>query len=151
LVAEFLMYVVSFSGPARTSFQEADFVEDIVARKVRAARFVSGGAYGVDTAAAYGVDLYGLGSLHFVVPASLPNNRKFVKKLVDDDRATVEYVSGTYMDRNDRLVELADELVAFPRTREEERRSGTWATIRRAWKAKVPVTLYPLSECSFIL
>jgi hypothetical protein len=51
-----------------------------------------------------------------------------------------------YMKRNDALVAHADIMLAFPRTPHEAKRgSGTWATIRRARKAQVPVRLYPLS------
>jgi hypothetical protein len=55
-------------------------------------------------------------------------------------------IPGGYMKRNDVLVAHADVLLAFPKTPQEELRSGTWATIRRARKAGVEVRLFPLSE-----
>lgn len=46
----------------------------------------------------------------------------------------------TYMDRNDRIIRPIDippidVLLAFPKAAQEEVRSGTWATVRRAWRA----------------
>ncbi len=40
----------------------------------------------------------------------------------------------SYMQRNDELVRIVDSLIGFPQTADEELRSGTWATIRRAWR-----------------
>lgn len=57
-----------------------------------------------------------------------------------------EMPEGTdYMDRNDQLVAWSDDLTAFPRTSIEELRSGTWATVRRAQKKGIPVTIIPLN------
>ena len=53
-----------------------------------------------------------------------------------------------YMKRNDLTVSLIGELLAFPRTSEEERRSGTWAAIRRARKKRIPVHFFPLDGSS---
>jgi predicted Rossmann fold nucleotide-binding protein DprA/Smf involved in DNA uptake len=57
-----------------------------------------------------------------------------------------EYMAAgtTYMDRNARLVALGDMLLAFPATRAEELRSGTWSTIRRARKAGKRIVIVPL-------
>lgn len=51
-----------------------------------------------------------------------------------------------YLDRNREMVDGADVLIAFPKTAEEETRSGTWATIRYARKVGVEVHLYPLED-----
>lgn len=109
-------------------------------------KFYTGGADGVDSYCAQvgfehcinevwseNTELWG------VVPAGLYWNRKTLEYF-----DLVEYINGDYMDRNDVLVARAEVLLAFPKTRFEERRSGTWATIRRARKAKVPVWAYPL-------
>jgi len=50
----------------------------------------------------------------------------------------------TYMQRNDEIIRLSDILTAFPRTAVEELRSGTWATIRRGWKKRIPVEIIPV-------
>jgi hypothetical protein len=48
------------------------------------------------------------------------------------------------MDRNDDIVADSDVLLAFPKENYEVLRSGTWATVRRAKKARKPVFMvYP--------
>lgn len=51
----------------------------------------------------------------------------------------------SYMNRNDLLVLRSDRLIAFPDTAYESR-SGTWATIRRARRARKHVELHPLHD-----
>ena len=49
-----------------------------------------------------------------------------------------------YLQRNKDVVDSSDTLVAFPRTYEEQLRSGTWSTIRYARKKnKTIVIIYP--------
>jgi len=45
----------------------------------------------------------------------------------------------SYMVRNQAIVDAADILVAIPKEKDEILRSGTWATIRRARKKKIPI------------
>jgi hypothetical protein len=45
----------------------------------------------------------------------------------------------SFMQRNDEIILRADKLAAFPKTATEQLRSGTWATIRRGWKKRIPV------------
>ena len=48
--------------------------------------------------------------------------------------------SYAYMTRNQHIVNEAEILVALPKNKDvEELRSGTWATVRRARKADVPI------------
>ncbi len=44
------------------------------------------------------------------------------------------------LDRNKQMVWLTDQLIACPKEYEEIKRSGTWATIRAARRAKKPIT-----------
>lgn len=46
-----------------------------------------------------------------------------------------------YLDRNKRIVEEAEFLIATPGEFNEWRRSGTWATVRHARRCGVPVTV----------
>lgn len=59
---------------------------------------------------------------------------------------TLIYVEGGYMRRNDKTVELATELHAFPQTPVPVLRSGTWATVRRAERKPIPVFFLPLTH-----
>jgi hypothetical protein len=46
-----------------------------------------------------------------------------------------------YLDRNHDIVDETDILIACPATKEEELRSGTWATVRYARKQGKPVVI----------
>ena len=49
-----------------------------------------------------------------------------------------------YLDRNHNIVDASDMMLAFPKTNDEELRSGTWATIRYTKKKeKYLVIFYP--------
>lgn len=45
------------------------------------------------------------------------------------------------LDRNKEMVNLSTHLLATPKEYEEELRSGTWATIRAAWKQRLVTTI----------
>jgi len=47
-----------------------------------------------------------------------------------------------YIERNHAIVDECDFLLGVPRTANEEVRSGTWATIRYAWKVGIPVSIF---------
>ena len=49
--------------------------------------------------------------------------------------------SGAMLRRNQRVVDAVALLIATPRGFKVLRRSGTWSTVRRAWKAQVPVII----------
>jgi hypothetical protein len=120
--------------------------------------FRSGGAFGIDTMFALTArELWPEVHLQFVVPRYAPYNRVLVRHLVEtDELVTVLSVPPTseksslsdqYMARNEVLVAPpTDQLLAFPPTRIEELRSGTWATVRRARKQLVHVSYFPLDE-----
>ncbi len=67
-------------------------------------------------------------------PPDNPKHRAFLD--YDEEWATMPYLT-----RNHDMVDVADRLIAMPRTDEEELRSGTWATVRYARAKGVPVTL----------
>ena len=105
--------------------------------------FHYGGAFGVDTwCASVATALYPEAAHILHVPLGCRWNER-LERLYEFDE--VIYVEGGYMKRNDSLVEAAGRLLAFPKTANEVLRSGTWATIRRARKAGVPVLMFPLS------
>lgn len=101
---------------------------------------VTGGAYGVDTCAAVWALSEGI-PVVLVVPQHLLWHRA----LASCEGCTVEYVDGGYMGRNEEIAERSDQLLAFPFTKREHLRSGTWATVRRFEARMKPVTVRPLS------
>jgi hypothetical protein len=106
--------------------------------------FTTGAQYGIDTIAARAVNAaWGRSLLRLCVPLGKPYNRAS-RILVRP--SNIEQVSGGYLARNDRLLDHADVLLAFPATDREELRSGTWATIRRAIDRDVEVRIFELNR-----
>lgn len=61
-----------------------------------------------------------------------------------DDPDTVWYPAKPYLERNDDIAEASDVLIACPKAKEEQLRSGTWSTVRRARKrGKLVILIYP--------
>jgi len=46
-----------------------------------------------------------------------------------------------YMDRNEDIAFVCDELIATPKESTEQQRSGTWSTVRRARRFHKPITI----------
>ena len=106
---------------------------------------VTGGCIGVDALVAR-MAHGGRRRVHTVVPADRsrvdPYWRKHCDTFEELDPGT------TYSDRNERIVELSDRLVAFPEYPEHHnlsRRSGTWMTVRIAGRAGKPVEVVTLN------
>src|ERR1044072_4420894 len=140
------MHTIAFTGPTELSPLQEAYVRRSVAG-LRADRFVSGCAYGVDTQSM--LSLW----QEFLVPAeyvlTIPKGNWHNAGLAYLGAAngwTLEYINGGYMARNSRTVELADELHAFPETPVPVLRSGTWATIRRAERKGIAVIYHPLNH-----
>lgn len=118
-------------------------VSDVIRALPDVTEITTGGAFGVDTIAA---------TVSFAIFGSRVHKRLCAPKGMLYNHRThvfvdeIIYVEGGYMKRNDALVEHCDILLAFPETPEEQRRSGTWATVRRARKAGKEVHIYPLSS-----
>lgn len=105
-------------------------------------RFNTGGAFGIDSFTANYAARYHPGAEHFLY---FPLGKWFNTDLLDRTHWKDKIaISGGYMKRNDVLVAACDILLAFPRTKSEELRSGTWATVRRARKEGKPVWYFPL-------
>ncbi len=101
---------------------------------------ITGGAYGVDTQAAYAGYLYHR-NCHRLI---------YIPKGKWHNPVTYEYgevfpVAGGYMARNQAIADDCDILLAFPQTADEQWRSGTWATVRKARKANKEVIILPIN------
>jgi hypothetical protein len=109
---------------------------------------VSGGAYGIDSIVPpHALTLYPEAHVHLIVPATLQHNTGLYQQLssMAPDRVRTPFeVPGSYMDRNDAVIANSTRLLAFPETKTELQRSGTWATVRRARKARMDVAIVPL-------
>lgn len=151
------MTAYGVAGPVSITEAQAKYVRKIVHRAVlgvhrRKNTLASGVAFGADTEALIAVwGLIPFKNMLLCVPGTCNHNRTIVEKAkaVGAQEFIVpnqHTVSATYMARNDLTITKLDILLAFPMTNEEEVRSGTWATIRRARKAGKKVRYYPLEN-----
>jgi len=81
-----------------------------------------------------------------VVDSMYPNTIVHIHPpVVSSKRANCRYDESSepfsYLTRNKHIVDATDMLIACPRTKEEELRSGTWATIRYARKTGKPIAI----------
>lgn len=122
-------------------------VERLVASTL--ARFPD--ATSVATGGCYGADTIAITHLPVVLPNAkrplfLPKGKKYNEGTLDF-ATEVFYIEGGYLKRDDALAEYGvDGLIAFPLTATEVRRSGTWATIRRARNLGRDIYIFPLNE-----
>lgn len=139
----------SFTGTSRlpTDIDNSIFIRSSLESLDEPDEVYTGGAYGVDTEVHnFATEMWPKAKLFLILPA-VPFNEEVLdtKGVIHLWTSEGQTNSKSYMIRNDALVALCDKLIAFPLTATEERRSGTWATVRRAKKANKPVTLFPLS------
>lgn len=110
----------------------------------------TGAAYGVDTAAFFACLRHFPNAKHRVM---VPQGKRYNDDVVlhaKQEGHEVIGISGGYLKRDDALIQYpikggvpADVLLAFPDSMTEKLRSGTWSTIRRAWKKGVTVWYRP--------
>lgn len=147
------MRALAFTGPVEITDAEAHAVHEVLQRLEPADVYISGAAYGVDTAAALAaMELYPAAEHRVYVPAAW-HNAAAVEELRDRGATVVEVdrahsTAASYMARNDLMVADCTALVGFPYTLTEELRSGTWATIRRARCASRGIRLFPLRDAA---
>jgi predicted Rossmann-fold nucleotide-binding protein len=135
------MTVIGISGTRSLNDDRAAAVTAVIETLPKDATVVTGGCVGVDAHVARVA--YGLG-LHVVT--ILPADRKAVDP--DWRRFCHEYEEmlpgSTYRDRNRRIVQRSDQLLAFPLYPEKDARStrsGTWQTVRIARNMGREITL----------
>jgi predicted Rossmann fold nucleotide-binding protein DprA/Smf involved in DNA uptake len=141
--------IIAFTGPEILRGTQESYVRGVVRNLEDIDHFVSGCARGTDSAAGWEALMFFPDAQHtFVVPHGFRHNTEMVKDLVKrkiTDKVRVEYMKdGGPLERNRRMNEISNELMAFPKTLEEILRSGTWSTIRHARKIGNVVRAYPL-------
>lgn len=145
------MRAIAFTGEVELTRPQVSTVRCGVQHLAPADLYISGAAFGVDTVAGLtAIELHPHAEHRVYVPAAW-HNAEGVEQLHQRGAVVIEVdqagsVGASYMARNDRMVAECTELVGFPYTAQEEVRSGTWATIRRARKAHRGLTIQPLCE-----
>jgi len=158
-------FTVGFTGiSGKLTAQQQENVSDEIARLGGSpAKFYSGAATGVDVLAADTAMGCFPDAKHFVcIPYWRPKDGLFtpceydvtgVQELIAAGALAVHLSAlkwcgddpaDGYMRRNLYLATRCTHMLAFPRSKKEERRSGTWSTIRRAKKLKRKVKIVPL-------
>lgn len=128
--------VVGFTGTqdGMTKTQLYSFIEVLDGTDI--AKFHHGDCWGADAQAHHLVRALTQASI-ITHPPSNSQKRAFVE--ADDILPCKDYLK-----RNRDIVDACDVLIATPKTREEERRSGTWSTVRYARnKKKKVIIIYP--------
>lgn len=114
-------------------------------------RVITGAQYGVDTFAFnIAMAMWREGTQHVVVVPAHAHNIRVVelaegfrdKKGVAVLIERMEHGT-TYLHRNDRMLDFADCLMAFPKTSNEIKRSGTWHCIRQARARGLAIVVNP--------
>jgi predicted Rossmann fold nucleotide-binding protein DprA/Smf involved in DNA uptake len=143
--------IAVFTGPENITIPEREYIRGIVTTlPLTYELFVSGAAVGVDTICALqAIDTF-QNARHLLVVPNYRHNHLLVQavlRMTPPPVVDVEYMPGMTdaMDRNDRMIFLGEALYAFPASAQEEQRSGTWATIRRARKKQIPIYYFPLN------
>jgi hypothetical protein len=145
--------IVAFTGPHKPKVSNRviqgcidDALDRLNIAKVNS--FISGAAHGVDTLAYYsGVRLRPDADHWVFIPTNDDKVLWHNEQVVSDAREAGHFtlhVPGGYIKRDEAMVQNATVLLAFPNSMCEERRSGTWTTIRRAWKYGTSVMFLPL-------
>ena len=130
----------------------AERISEFLAGLTKAPQEITTGAqFGADTVAAETALALWEETVHrIVVPAHRHNHdvvalarRMGRKRGVKVDVVHMEEGT-TYLHRNDRMLDYATYLIAFPLSRKEVQRSGTWHCIRSARSRNLPIILVPL-------
>lgn len=115
---------IGFTGTqAGMTQQQTDGVHDLI-RRFRTAEFHHGDCIGADQQAHH--EAMTLGCRLVVHPPTNESKRAFCPGEIR--------VAKPYLDRNHDIVDETDILIAAPKEKTEQLRSGTWATIRYARK-----------------
>ena len=124
---------IGFSGTREgMTKQQSRKVSALICKLEEGSQFHHGDCVGADAAAHEVAREAGLKiALH---PPKNPQYRAFC----DCD---ILYGDEDYIERNHRIVDMTDWLIAAPLTMFEERRSGTWATIRYARTKGKPIII----------
>jgi hypothetical protein len=113
-------------------------------------QIITGAAVGVDTLCHYLAYAWKREAQHTIVVPNGTYNIEIVHFALAMDLDVFFMPEGTdHLDRNTKMIQMADRLVAFPPTADEVNRGqggGTWSTIRRARKKGIPIFIYPLDQ-----
>lgn len=144
------MTAYAFTGSRECSISDTLILNGVIKELEDATCFISGAQFGIDSQAAFAAWCHFPNARHIIVVPAAPHDKDLVLWAEHEGieilwMPEVQTDAIAYMERNQYMVDMANHVLAFPRTAKEKfRGSGTWATIRRARKKGIPVSIYPL-------
>jgi hypothetical protein len=135
-----------FTGPREHPQTHAEClaIDDVLSmlRRLPDVKVITGGCVGIDEYVAVRATQFGL-----YVMTILPADRSAIQPDWHEYCQAYEDTYRTYGQRNQRIVDLSDKLVAFPCDDEKSQpRSGTWMTVRMARRKGIPVEIVRLDQ-----
>ena len=127
------MEIIGFTASRELSYKQKMFIFKIIS-KLKAQKFITGGCWGGDEAIAMAINKYHPNIPHTVI---VPYNRSQVSQKAIQCASPKDNIiwmpeQTSYRDRNKKIVELSDKIIAFWNG---NMRSGTKMTINIAKKA----------------
>lgn len=140
--------VIGFTGARKVSDGDAVLIMQVIKNLPDDAKVITGGCIGVDALVAEYAYMAGI-PVHTI----LPWDRSRVDPEWGQWATTYEEMpqGTTYRDRNIMIVEKSQALIAFPKHPEDDprsTRSGTWMTVRIAYKKGLIVKVYLLTQAT---
>lgn len=140
------MRTVGFTGTRNLTKQDYGVIAEVIKNLPDDVRIVNGGCVGVDTLVARYAFLRSL-HVHTIFPSDLSQVDPDAYRWCTTSERMPE--GSSYRDRDRRIVEESDVLIAFaqyPENYSRSLRSGTWMTVRIAKRCNVPVLVYVLND-----
>jgi hypothetical protein len=137
---------VGFTGTRQLTKEDYGVITGVIKNLPDDVRVVNGGCVGADTLVARYAFLRSL-HVHTIFPSDLSHVDPDAYRWCTTSERMPE--GSSYRDRDRRIVEESDVLIAFawyPEHYPRSRRSGTWMTARIAKGRNVPVLIYILNE-----
>jgi precorrin-2 methylase len=139
---------VTFTGTRWPPYRTAGFIRETVGDLDALDKIIVGGAPGVDELVAMAaLEMNSGHSVYAVLPCTTdPEDISWLDRIGGWEQMPA---GTTFKQRDARMVELGDRVIAFPLYREDDarmKRSGTWITVRIARKAGKSVEVHVLSE-----
>lgn len=128
--------IVGFTGTQVGMTNIQAWVFRIIISNINPATFIHGDCIGADTDADEISKKIVSDLFTWIMPCNIESKRSFCEGTIVEDPEKP-------LDRNKKIVDASNIMIACPKTKEEEMRSGTWSTIRYARKKKKPLIIIP--------
>jgi hypothetical protein len=134
-----------FTGSRYVAPEHHSFIDLVLENYLDGSEYTTGAQAGIDTFVLRRLAPKLSEAHHRVIVPSAPHLERYLA--MADEVIYLPPSREPYRDRNEKILEYTDVLIALPLHPEEEQpRSGTWMTIRMAKKAGIPVEIAMLDK-----